>query len=126
MNLLKRALSYYKDFFFQSLVFYLLFLSPLGSIGWKIGVFETSNIENLFSNFAKEPMELMIRLLLGFPVSMLYSFPFIICNIYLWQFNKFLEGWEEYLPLKIIVMIAISGFYILLCAHWYGYFQMLT
>lgn len=126
MNFYRKASLYTKDFFFQSIVFFVLSISPLGSIGWKIGVFRKSGIEELFINFIDVPIQLILHLVLGFLLSILYTFPFIICNIYLWHFNKFRKGKEDYLPLKILFMLTISGLCISLYAHWFGYNEMLN
>jgi hypothetical protein len=126
MKLLKRVLSYYKDFIFQSVVFYMLMISPLGSIGWKIGIFETSIIEHLFRDFLEEPMQLPIRIIWGLSVSPIYSFPISISNIYLWHFNKFRIGEDDYLPLKILFMFSVSGLYIAYSAKAFGHFGSLT
>ena len=126
MNLLKRVLLYYKDFIFQSIVFYILYISPLGSVGWKIGVFDESLIERFFLDIGKEPLQSLLHLIYYLPCSILYSFPVSISNIYLWHFNKFRMGESDYLPLKILFMIAVSGLYIAYSVKAFGHFGMLT
>ena len=126
MTLLKKGIFYYKEFIFQTVVFFTILISPLGNIGWKIGIFETSWIESLIKNFSNEPKQLFIRFIIALLFSILYSFPISISNIYLWHSNKFRYGEDDYLLLKILFMIGVSVLYVVFSTKMYSYYSLLT
>jgi hypothetical protein len=42
---LKKWLPFFKEYFIQSIIYFIVQISPLGSLGWKLGVFEKSIFE---------------------------------------------------------------------------------
>jgi hypothetical protein len=113
----KKILLYTKDFIFQTIVFYLIFISSLGNLGWKIGIFEKPKYHEIIYESEISTLPILISypyyFLLFYIGTMLYSIVPILVNIYFIRINKFRILESDYVILKILFMILANLGYLL-------------
>jgi hypothetical protein len=113
MNALKRASSFFKDYLIQSVIYFIIQLSPLGSTSWKLWIFEKSLIEDEIDNFNNNPIMTILHLLRGYAgFTLAHSLLFAI-NIYILN-SKLFYGDEYTLEKKVIALFLFSFSYLLL------------
>ena len=106
MNLSKKILLYYKDFFIQLFLFFIVIITPLGNpFDYSIYSKEEFNF-NSISCFLHSVLDLL------FYISLYFFIPIII-NIYLVRVNKFRFGNEDYKAMKILLLVSMNSFYLL-------------
>ena len=113
----KKILLYTKDFIFQTIVFYLIFISSLRNLGWKIGIFEKPKYHEIIYESEISTLPILISypyyFLLFYIGTMLYSIVPILVNIYFIRINKFRILESDYVILKILFMILANLGYLL-------------
>lgn len=124
MNSYKKISIYIKDFLFQSIIFYLTLLSPLGSLGWKLGVFEKPMYYDIIYESKRSSLPILIShtyyfFLFYFGSFLLSAFP-IMCNIYFIRINKFRLFENDFILLKVLFMISANLAYLYICMFLYS------
>ncbi len=117
MTLFKKILPYYKDFIFQSIVFYLLQISPLGSLGWNIIQINCigcgSHVSIIFEmiNSYKTFYDAIINILYHFIFTLSIIFPTLISNIYFARIGNIKP--DKFSSSNLFTMLKMSLFSIL-------------
>ncbi|MDB5227241.1 MAG: hypothetical protein JWN78_1434 [Bacteroidota bacterium] len=122
MALSKKMISCFRDLIFQTVFFYIIFLSPLGSIGWKLGVFETPKIFDVFYATQRSDLPVLISfpyyLVLDYLFSILLSIIPLSMNILIYK-SRLKIGDYDLLLIKILMMFVFNAVYLLAWMRFY-------
>lgn len=117
MNLLKKIFSYYKDIGFLLILVFFLFLSPIGSLGWKTvdincnGCGHTPSVFLDIYNGSGSFLEIIYNLIYIFLIVLSLVFPLLIAFVYFIRINNFKKGSVEYIAVKLTLTILFSILY---------------
>ncbi|TXK72102.1 hypothetical protein [Mesonia sp. HuA40] len=127
MNLLKKIFLYYKDIIFLLILVFFLFLSPVGSFGWKIvninciGCGHTPSVFSDIYNGAESFLEIIFDLIYVFSIILLLVFPLLIAFVYIVRINNFKKGSDDYIAVKLILMTIFSVIYFFIISILYHF-----
>ena len=107
MSLFKKILLYYKDFFYQVTIMFLIICSPLGN---PFDYYKYSKETYVFTGIA----DFFVSVSLMYCYTALYFFFPILFNIYFVRFNKFRLGNEDYIAMKILLLFSVNFFYLMI------------
>jgi hypothetical protein len=106
MNLLKKAILFFKDFIFHAVILYIFLLSPLGSYDPYLERFLPSHFQQLIEQNDA------LGFILQFCVEMIFiscmTLPIISLNFYLMRMNTFRREKEDYIATKMVLTLLGS------------------
>lgn len=106
MNLSKKALLFFKDFIFHTIILYVFLLSPLGSYDPYLERFMPNRFQQLVDN------QDILYIIIEFTEEMIYigfiTLPIIVLNFYWMRMNTFRKKKEDYFATKMVLTLLGS------------------
>lgn len=106
MILYKKVYLFFKVFLFHSIFLYILILSPLGRYNPYLDIFFPNN--HFYEILKNDSIQVFQTLISEYTYISILALPIIVYNFYFMYFNKFRKEKEDFIAVKMVIIILGS------------------